>query len=888
MSTIHPLTHVRRSAVGALACSILAIAPQRGTHAQPAPPRVVSKDSVTIAAGTHYDDVSGFQRFFLGNTYRDLWSTPVRVPVLNLRTFAGGLVPLKEGGGKQTKNLRLGARDGSEYVFRLVNKENVNPPHRYRGTLVEKIYRDQVSAMYPGAGVIAAPIVDAAGVLHATPQFAAMPNDTLLGKFREDFIEQLATIEEYPNKPDDAPGFGGAEDVIDSDELIPLLDSTSNHRVDDRAFLAARLTDFVIADVDRHHGNWKWARFGESETPRWVPIPRDRDHAFHNYDGFLARIASRFAPNLMTFEGRYPSIKALSGNSREVDERLLAGLEKPVWDSVAAALVSRITDAVIDSAVRRVPPEYRHTAPAFAAKIKQRRAGLPAIATEFYRTLARVVDVHATDAADRATITYHDGGLVDVHLETRSREVLSVGRASSSRRSTNGAGSPSVVAAPYFRRRFDARETAEVRVYLHDGDDEAVVRGSAPSGVRVRIIGGNGTNQLADSSRGSRLARLYDVGRVMGISYGPDSGRDTLFDRRPWVKDTGAYEPPNRDYGSRRTPTADLAGGSGLGFVPQLGMTWTRYGFRKYPYASEVELTAAYSTSVGGYRVTLTGDRRLENSRLHYMGLARMSDFEVINWYGYGNNTGGEPEDAFEVRQRQWILHPTVAFALGRRDSDITLGPVVQYASTDSVANRFIAAERPYGFGDFGQVGVRLGLRYDTRDNEDYATRGFLLDANGATYPAVWDAKSAYSSVGGFATAFVPLAAIPRNPVLAFRGGGRKIYGDAPFFDAAFIGGRGTVRGMDAQRYAGDASLYGTTELRVPLGTWRTILPIDIGVMSFVDVGRVWVDGSSPRGWHSVAGGGLWFGILDQATGGSITFTNSSEKRVLIGTGLRF
>ena len=844
------------------AATIVAAMSPRGLASQEPPPRVVSKDSVALAAGTHYD-AGAVSRFFLGNTYRDLWLKPIRVPVLPIRTYAGGLIPLKEGGGKQTKNLRLGTLDGSEYVFRLTNKDNVNPPERYRGTLVEKVFRDQVTAMYPAAGLVAAPIVDAAGVLHATPQFTAMPNDTVLREFREEFIRQLATIEEYPTKPDDAPGFAGAVDVIDSEDLIPLLDSTSAHRVDDRAFLAARLTDFVIADVDRHQGNWKWARFGtDTEPVRWVPIPRDRDHAFHHYDGVFARIASRFAPNLVTFEGRYASIKSLSGNSRQVDQRLLAGLEKPVWDSVAAALVSRITDGVIDSAVRQVPPEYRHTAPAFAAKIKQRRDGLPAIATEFYRTLARMVDVHATDAADRATVTYVEGGMVDVEL-----------------RSGN--------ASPYFRRRFDARETAEVRLYLHDGDDNAVVKGSARGGVRVRVIGGNGTNQLADSSTGSRLARLYDVGRTMGISYGPDSARDTLFDRRPWVKDTGAYEPPERDYGRRFRPTGELAGGSGLGIVPQVGLTWTRYGFRKYPYASEVELTAAYSTSVGGYRVTLTGDRRLESSAVHLQGTVRMSDFEVINFHGFGNDTEGDPEDFFEVRQRQWLLHPTVALALGRRESNLTLGPIVQYSTTDSVADRFIAAERPYGFGDFGQAGVRLGLRYDTRDNEAYATRGFLVDMVGSTFPGIWDVERAFSTVGGFATAFVELP-LPRKPVLAFRGGGRRVFGDAPFHEAAFIGGRGTVRGMDAQRYAGDASLYGTSELRIPLGRSRFILPVDIGILGFYDTGRVWMDGDSPGGWHNVVGGGFWFGILDPGTGVSVTLTNSREKRVLLGTGLRF
>src|SRR5687768_11093449 len=100
MSTLHPLTIVRLGAA-----VLVATTPQLAA-AQPAPPRVVSRDTVAYAAGTHYD-ANGFQRFFLGNTYRDLWTKPVRVPVLDVRTYAGGLVPLKEGGGKQTKNLRF-------------------------------------------------------------------------------------------------------------------------------------------------------------------------------------------------------------------------------------------------------------------------------------------------------------------------------------------------------------------------------------------------------------------------------------------------------------------------------------------------------------------------------------------------------------------------------------------------------------------------------------------------------------------------------------------------------------------------------------------------------------------------------------------------------------
>jgi len=48
-----------------------------------------------------------------------------------------------------------------------------------------------------------------------------------------------------------------------------------------------------FADADRYQGNWKWARFGSSKSARWVPIARDRDHAFNTYDGLLTRCRLR-------------------------------------------------------------------------------------------------------------------------------------------------------------------------------------------------------------------------------------------------------------------------------------------------------------------------------------------------------------------------------------------------------------------------------------------------------------------------------------------------------------------------------------------------------------------------------------------------------------------
>ena len=856
---------VRLSALLAvtLAGASAAAAQSREPRQQP-PPRIVSHDSVTIAASPRYAS-SGFKRFFLGDTYRDLWTTPVRVPVVDLDTYAGGLKPLKEGGGHQTKNLRLVTPIGTEFVFRPVDKANVTPPERLKGTALAKIFRDQVSGLFPAAGVIIAPIADAAGVLHPTPAFTVMPRDSSLGKFRKDFVGMLGTLEDYPNKPEEGPAFGGASDVIATDELLPLLDSLPTQSVDTRAFLNARLIDLLVADADRYHGNWKWARFGSGKSGRWVPIARDRDHAFNTYDGLLARIARFGAPFLFTFEGTYPGIDALSNNSRELDRRFLSNLEKPVWDSIARALAQRVTDAVIDSAVRMLPPEYAHVGPSFAAKLKQRRDGLPAVATRFYDVLAKVVEVHATDRDDRATVTYLPGGLVDVAVQ---------------------AGNDT----PYYHRRFDPRQTSEVRVYLHDGDDSAVIKGDVTSNVNVRVIGGNGTNTLVDSSRvaSRHRARLYDVGHASGYWYGPDSSRDTLFSRRPWVNDTGSVQYPSNDYGTAIKPVAGFGTG-GLGAVPRVGARWMRYGFRKEPYGTMLGLDAEYATGVPGFRFTLLGDQRLESSRVHFTAVGRMSDFELVNFYGFGNETpGGESqEDRFRIDQRQWLLRPAVALALGRRDSDLSFGPIIQYSYTEANTGRLVAAEQPYGFGHFGQAGLRLGLRYDRRDQPAGAKHGFFVDANSSTFPAMWDVESPFSQVSGSAATYFTLP-LPLRPVLALRGGGKKVWGDPPFHEAAFLGGLDTLMGAPPQRYAGDASVFGNSELRVPIVSLRTWLPIDIGALGFADAGRVYLDGESPGGWHGVVGGGLWFGVINPATGFSVMFTNSRDKRVVLGTGLRF
>jgi hypothetical protein len=82
--------------------------------------------------------------------------------------------------------------------------------------------------------------------------------------------------------------------------------------------------------------------------------------------------------------------------------------------------------------------------------------------------------------------------------------------------------------------------------------------------------------------------------------------------------------------------------------------------------------------------------------------------------------------------------------------------------------------------------------------------------------------------------------------------------------------------------------IHGTTELRVPIAKFPLILPLDVGALGFVEVGRVYVDGESPGGWHKGAGAGFWVGVIKPQTGIDVTITNNPDHRVLTNLGFVF
>ncbi|HEU5040925.1 MAG TPA: hypothetical protein VFT84_08910 [Gemmatimonadales bacterium] len=798
---------------------------------------------VTTSAGEQYA-AGPLHRAFLGEHYRDLWAAPIEVPVLDLATYAGGLEPAETGGGQQTRSLKFKDDDGREYTFRGVDKDPTRAlPSAYRGTVVNRLARDATSAGHPAAPLIASSLLDAVGVLHAKPQLFVMPDDERLGRFQAEFGGMLGYMEQ---RPDD--GFAGADEVVEWDELVELLQERPSHRVDARELLKARLVDHLLGDWDRHRDQWRWAGYRRGGRTVWRPIPRDRDQALVRYDGFLLGLARRIHPKLLNFGPRYPGVLGLAWNAQELDRRLLSSLDGEAFDAVAAEVQAAVTDSVIAASVRRTPASYQAERGEWLTDaLRQRRDSLRVHAAEFYRFLAEDVDVTATDAAESAEARRLPDGRLSLVITTAE-------------------GGDTT-----FRRTFDPRETAAVRLRLL----------GAPDSLRIEGDGGRGP--------------LLEVEREPGVDAivtAPGAGRYRLYDPRPATErvksDSTASDQPPRDWGSSFgiSPRAEYE--ADLGLVLGLQAARTDYAFHRSPYGSRIRLVAQYATAADGLRADLVADVRRVNPDVRFELRVRASEIEMVRFTGFGNETPQPDGDFQNVDQWQLTVAPVLAYAAGERVR-LEVGPVLRYTTTDLEGAHLIDRLRPLGATGFGRVGLQTGVALAGLDSLELGQAGAGVTLGGSLYPPVWSADAAFGEMHVEAVGRLPIRVGP-VPLLALRAGGKRVWGAFPYDEAALLGGQGSLRGFDYQRFAGKASLYGSVELRVPVArVLEDWVPTQIGVFALGDAGRVWADGSGSSLVHAAGGGGIWLSLFEDRNTVSLAAASGGEgTRWYLRSGLAF
>ncbi|HEU4904185.1 MAG TPA: metallophosphoesterase, partial [Flavisolibacter sp.] len=364
-----------------------------------APPEVISKDSIPVLpdsilfAADPKLKGTGLGKLFLGENYRREWTTPIKVQVLDFGKELKGLTPTKQGGGKQTKSLRVKDASGKEWALRSVEKyPEAAIPADLRETFVKDIVTQGISASYPFGSLSVEPMAKAFGVPYHRKKVVYIPDDPRLGRFRSTFKNMLAIMEE--REPEDV------DETDNTDKLVLKLAKDNDDHVDQVAVLKARLLDNFYMDFDRHEGQWDWATRDTGKGKIYFPIPKDQDQAFFTNQGLLPYFAKRpwLVPEIQGFDEKSSNIRTFNRPARNFDRFFLNELPWETWDRQIDTFLSVMTDVVIEQALQRQPQEIRpfHYAD-IVKKLKDRRQYFRQEMKDYYNFLTKEVNVVGTN-----------------------------------------------------------------------------------------------------------------------------------------------------------------------------------------------------------------------------------------------------------------------------------------------------------------------------------------------------------------------------------------------------------------------------------------------------------------------------------------------------------
>lgn len=345
-------------------------------------------DSLIISASTLYE-ATELKKIMQGEHYREAWATAVKVPIVFLDTLIGGLTIIKEGGGNQTKSLKLKDSIGNKYALRSINKTPAPLIPEFAKTLgLENIIIDGISAQHPYAATAVALLAEAAHILHTHPKVYFVPKQEVLKEYNDYYGNKLFLFEHETESKTNWTSIKNVSTIIETDDLQKLkLKRGDGLKIDEHALVRARLFDLVIGDWDRHAKQWGWVIKDEGDLQVAIPLPGDRDNAFFNIDGIVPNIISskNITPEMRPFQ---EDIDYLPGLIQDFDAYFLKSTSESIFIEEAQQLKNLLTDQLIENAMRQWPKKiYDLNGLEIENKLKSRRDAIETYAKEFQRLL---------------------------------------------------------------------------------------------------------------------------------------------------------------------------------------------------------------------------------------------------------------------------------------------------------------------------------------------------------------------------------------------------------------------------------------------------------------------------------------------------------------------
>jgi hypothetical protein len=796
-------------------------------------------DSAIVRVHPSYDSVSGFHRWLFGKGYRKEWSIPVKLPLIKLSQINGGLVPLRQGGGMQSKSLRLKDKAGKEWVIRSVEKmpEKLLPPN-LKGTFAVDWIDDAMSSQHPFAALVVPPLAKAAGVPHSSPVIGVVAPDAALGEYGKVFNGLVVLLEE--RKPE-----GQSDNTL---KIEANLQKDNSNHFDAKSFLRARMLDLLLGDWDRHEDQWRWIDTKQGSDKLYIPVPRDRDQVFHVNDGVLPKLSALpyIMPTLQSFDASIDHVEYAIYKTRFMNAYPDAQLSYKEWMEEADAFIKAETDEVLQAGLKRLPREFYNTHDGeLLTKLKKRRDQIPAAMAQYYRFIYKTADIRTSNKNELVTIT----DAPDKGLRIQINKLDKRGQAK----------------GEIMNQVYNPLVTKEIRLYVQDGNDKVVINNMA-SPIKLRVIGANG-EKTYEVKNAYRKVQLYSKRDSVNTT-----GNTSRINAHLNSDTSNTHYVANNPY-NVWMPLATAAINADDGFLLGLGFKYTgRQGFRKLPYATVQQLMVTHSFATSAFRIRYNGEWIQAVGQADFtMNAYIQAPDNTLNFFGRGNQTVLNKFEGYRrfyrTRFDTYQFDPALRWHTGK-NSTFSAGPSLQYYHLDlsDNAGRFITQSsfiKSYDSltvnKDKVHVGLALNFNSNQRNNNILPSEGYYVNLSVQGYTGLNSYSKSYLQIKPEFTYYQKLNA-KGTFVLTNRVGGGISVGRPAFYQSLFLGGQGNLLGYLQNRFAGDHMLYNNLQARVKLFDVASyILPGQLGLTGFYDTGRVWIKGESSDQWHTGTGGGLYF-----------------------------
>ncbi len=829
-------------------------------------------------------DRSDFFENVWGEQYRDVYGKKVTVPVALLDTLHGGLRVIRPGGGSQTTSLRLMDAEGKEYNMRSLRKtgvqflqntilkQNEDMEEDLHLSLPQNLIQDFYTAAHPYGAFAIPALSNAAGVLSTKPKLYYVPKQPSLGIYNESFGDELYMIVERPTEEFDGAIFNYPDDIESTDDILDKIRSDEENIIAETTYVRARMFDMLIGDWDRDNDQWRWAEYkNQNGKDVFVPIPRDRDQVFTNFDGAVLGIAQTLfgaAKQFHTYDENLQDIEWFNKEGIKLDRALAQQSGKEVWLDQARLLQERITDSVIENAFDQLPPEVRsgQSIENIKESLKGRRDKIVEIAETYYNYLAELQMVTGTDKDDYFEITRGNNQTTVKAWRIKDGEKADV----------------------LIDRTYYSDETNQLWIYGLDDDDVFEVKGSGNNPIFIRIIGGQ-NNDIYRIYNGRRL-KIYDHESLPNTIESSGGANFRLTD----VYEYNTYD-YKKDILRYNALTPAVGYNPDQGLILGLSDVYTVNGFKQSPFSQQHRFKANYFFATNGFQLAYEGEFAgiLNDWNLVISGKLTNPKF-TQNFFGLGNETTNpDDEQGYDFNRVQIRVNEFSAGLLRNSDygSTFSVKALLQNFKVQENALRFIEQANVIELDEAKYFGtLDATYEYHSKDNSLAPSRGMDFILNGGFTNSFSNTGNRFFYLNP-SLGFYNSLSTNRKLVLKTIARSQFRFGDNyEFYQGARLGGDTGLRGYRFDRFIGDEAFNTSVDLRYGFDTFNTgLLPLQIGIFAGYDVGRVWFDGDmDSEKWHDSYGIGFWVNSADALSGTFNMFRGSEGFRVSFGFGFNF